>query len=68
MILVRIELLKQGPNASRIRVNDKVLTISNSCIVVRDEEYFVTCSDTPVPGSKEITVDSDLIFNKDYYE
>ena len=63
MILVKIELLKQGPNASKIKIEDRTLTVANSCIVERDGEYFVTCSDEPIAGAKKITVDSDSIYD-----
>lgn len=63
MILVRIEILKRGPNGSQIRIEDRTLTVANSCIVERNGEYFVTCSDEPVAGAKKITVDSDSIYD-----
>jgi len=67
MILVKIEILKQGPNGSKIRIKDRVLTVTNSCIVEKDGEHYVTCSDEPVPGAKQITVDSDSIYEEDTY-
>jgi hypothetical protein len=65
MILVKIDIIKKGPNGSKIRIEDRILTVSNTCIVEKEGEYFVTCSDEPVPGAKKITVDSDSIY-EDY--
>jgi hypothetical protein len=67
MILVKVELIKQGAVKSKIKFYDYrgleiELIVPNSAVQCKDGEYFITCSEEPIEGATKITVSlSDMI-------
>jgi hypothetical protein len=73
MILVKVELLKQGIEKSKIKFydeygRDNIIIVPNGAIVCKDGEYFITCSEEPIEGAKSISVSITDVINEEENE
>jgi hypothetical protein len=73
MILVKVNLVKRGHGSCVVSViesngEEREISVSSKSLIEKDGEYFITCSDEPIPGAERIDVDATEIitFSKDH--